>query len=115
MQPVEQKAIPSGVIVQAGEDGVMVSAQVLREAGIEPGQIVEVVALPGPEQIQRLALRHCVWKLGDAIRVAWPQLAGDAWRVNLLSHDGGEQIGTLYYDPHGELIPGKSTTRETLR
>lgn len=105
------------IVVQSTEEGVVLPAKALEQAGVEPGRIIEVDVelLPTQREIQLRALRHTAWTLGDAIRVARPQWAAGEWRVDLLSHDEAEHIGTLYYDPHGELIDDKSTTRRTLR
>ena len=105
------------LIVQASNEGYARLTRELEEAGIEPGALVELQwsALPGPKEIQRRASKHTVWKLGDAIRVTWPQWIGNEWRVDLLSMDGQEQIGQLFYTPQGELEETRSTDATTLR
>jgi broad specificity phosphatase PhoE len=91
-------------------------AQQLTEATSEIRE-AEAGEVPGlaPRDIQRKALRHTIWKLGDAIRVSWPAWTGEDWRVVLKSFDGAEEIGELYLDTGGEVLAGKSTTRDTLR
>jgi hypothetical protein len=76
---------------------------------------VAKVPLPDAAEIQRLALRHTVWSLGDCIRIAWPRFVDDEWIVVLHPLDSDESIGTLYYDTHGKLDTERSTARETLR
>ena len=104
------------IVVQSTEEGVVLPAKTLEQAGVEPGSVIElnVELLPTQREIHLRALRHTAWKLGDAIRVAQPLWTAGEWRVDLLSHDGAEQIGALYYDAHGELIADRSSTLATL-
>lgn len=105
------------ILVETTEAGLTIPARFLEEVGVEPGETVEVevARLPGPEEIQNRALRHTLWKLGDMIRVGWPQRVAGEWKVDLLSPGANELIGCLFYDARGQLIEGRSTTRATLK
>ena len=105
----------SNLVVQSTPDGLNIPSEVMEQAGLRPGRLLELIPLPDAEEIQRLASRHTVWSLGDCIRVALPRWSEGVWIVDLLSHDGREHIGSLFYDAHGHLDDARSTTRETLR
>jgi hypothetical protein len=102
------------LIVEAADDGLHVSREVLDAAGVTPGTLFQIEALPTPEQIQTKALGYVCWKLGDAIRVGDPVWEGDAWRVPLISPYEVLQIGDLYLDSHGEVITERAPGHEEL-
>ncbi|MBI3911097.1 MAG: hypothetical protein HY320_09215 [Armatimonadetes bacterium] len=104
------------IVVRTTDEGLRIPADVLEQAGVEPGGLIELefAVLPGPREIQKEALRHTIWHLGDAIRVGRPQWQAGEWVVDLWSVDRQERIGQLYLDAHGQVIQEKSTTRETL-
>ncbi len=104
------------VMVQATSEGLTVPRELLAEAGVAPGDLVEldVAVLPNADQVQQAAIRHVVRKLGNAIWVCYPHWTGVEWRIELKSLDEELSIGALYYNAHGELLEGKSTSRETL-
>ena len=104
----------SNLVVESTPEGLKVPADVLARAGVSPGTRLELVVLPGSDEIHHRAVRHTVWKLGDMIRVARPEVVSDEWVVDLWSHDNSRRIGRLYFDSHGELIADKSSTREAL-
>jgi hypothetical protein len=98
-------------------EGLTVPREVLDDAGVKPGEQVEIEidTLPGPKEILRLAGRHTVWRLGMAIQIGWPCWQGDRWVIELASPDGTEVIGHLVYTDLGELVEDQSDTLETLR
>jgi hypothetical protein len=102
------------LIVEAADDGLHVSRETLDAAGVTPGTLFELEALPTPKQIQTKALGYVCWKLGDAIRVGDPAWEGDAWRVPLISPYEPLQIGNLYLDGRGEVIAERAPTHEEL-
>jgi len=105
----------ANLVVQADEEGLTVPRAVLEGAGVSPGGLLELIPLPGSEEIHREAARHVVWSLGMRIAVSVPRWQDGAWVVDLFAADGEEQIGVLFYDPHGHLDQERSTTRETLK
>src|SRR5262245_39039191 len=102
----EEGARMPKLAVQVTSEGLNDLARALQEAGVEPGGLVELdwTTLPNAREIQHRALRHTVWKLGMAIRIAQPRWVENEWLVILLSADEQEEIGELYYDAHGQLI-----------
>jgi hypothetical protein len=107
----------SKIIVRSASDGVHLSAEVLSEAGIEPGAVVELEMAPLPDagEIGARALRFTTWKLGDAIGVGQPQWVDGGWKVALYAPGGTRRIGDLYLDSRGEVILEKSSTYESVR
>jgi hypothetical protein len=65
--------------------------------------------------IQRAALGYTTERLGMAIRVGTPRQEDDEWVVELFSRDEKETLGWLYLTAHGEVIPSKSATFDTVR
>jgi hypothetical protein len=105
----------SHLVVQATEEGLNVAAELMEQAGLRPGRLVELVPLPDADEIHREASRHVVWSLGMRIAVGVPRWSDGCWVVDLFSADGCQQIGTLFYDAHGQLDEERSTTRKTLK
>jgi hypothetical protein len=105
----------SKIVIQTTDQGLSVPAHVLADAGIEPGQPVELAPLPATEEIVAAALRHVVKHLGDAIRVRSPQWDGSRWDVDLVSPDGRHVIGQLRFDAYGKIIAAESSTFESVR
>jgi hypothetical protein len=65
--------------------------------------------------IQRLANRHVVHQLGDAIRVESPRLVKQVWVVSLLGPGGKVQLGELRFTKEGKLISEDSATYDSVR
>jgi hypothetical protein len=104
------------VVAITSPEGLHLSADTLREAGVEPGGLVELVALPGPEEIVYRALAHCVRNLGDALGARDPVWDDSErmWQVGLVEPGGKQVIGSLYFTAHGELVPDRSSTFDSL-
>lgn len=105
----------ANIVVQASDEGLTVPREVLEGAGIAPGGLLELIPLPGVDEIHREASRHVVWSLGMRIAVRVPRWDDGVWVVDLFSADDRDQIGILFYDAHGQLDELRSTTRETLK
>jgi hypothetical protein len=105
------------IILESPSGDLVVPEAALREAGVEPGRLVEIVPLPGTREITFRALGQCVRKLGDAIGVSEPEwdAAAREWRVELRLSTTDELLGHLFYDAHGQLIEDKSATYESVR
>lgn len=104
----------STIVLQSTSEGLVVPPEVLEGAGIGPGELLELVRLPGPQEIVHRALRFTVWKLGDAIGVGKPAWRDGEWVVRLRSREG-EDLGDLFLDAHGEVLLDKSATYESVR
>jgi hypothetical protein len=104
------------VIAQFTSEGVHLSPEELRQAGMEQGALLEIAVkpLPGPREIVARALRYCARKIGDAIGVGEPQWTGNEWEAPLYAPGGEVRIGILYLDAEGEVIGSKAPTQEAL-
>jgi hypothetical protein len=105
------------LVMTTSDDGLHLSPEALQEAGLTPGSLVEIVALPGSREIALRALGQCVRKLGDAIGVSEPTWDATAreWCVELLLSTTNETVGHLFYNVRGDLIVEKSATYESVR
>ena len=87
----------------------------IRDLGPRPTNgALKAEPVPSAREIERKALTHTVWTLGDCIRVEEPTLEEGGWKVVLRSEDATEEIGALYFDLSGVLDESRSTTRATL-
>jgi hypothetical protein len=106
----------SKLIVQSTPDGLSVPAETLERAGVEPGRFVELVPLPGAQEIVYRALGECVRKLGDALGVGdprWNAMTSE-WEVDVYAPGERTALGRLIFNVRGELEADRSSTREEL-
>jgi bifunctional DNA-binding transcriptional regulator/antitoxin component of YhaV-PrlF toxin-antitoxin module len=102
------------LVVEVTEHGLTVPAQTLEQAGLRAGRRVELVPLPGVEEIQHRALGYAIRNLGDAVGVGRPRWGDERWIVELYAPDGRQPLGMLVLDAHGDVISDESATRESV-
>jgi hypothetical protein len=104
------------LIARVGPDGIKIAPGTLAEAGVAPGDRVEIrVEAPlSADQIQGRAVGFTARKLGFGILVSPPGWRNGEWVVELRSRDRTEPLGLLFLDPYGTVIEEKSATYESI-
>ena len=80
----------------------------------EPDGIRIVPAELDQEAIENLVLRYLLRTVGDAVRVK-TKSHPTGWQIEVLGSDQITALGTLFYDPSGNLIQETSSTPKQMR
>ena len=72
------------------------------------------ISLPEKQDIENLALRYLLAKVGDAVTIQ-VRKKDEYWQVNVFGAGLAQPLGTLAYSFAGELLVNQSTPPEIMR
>ena len=109
-------------VINAG--GLQIPLPIMERYGLHPGASVVLEldelgihiapALPEKQDIENLALRYLLAKVGDAVTIQVKK-KDEYWQVDVYGAGLAQPLGTLAYAFTGELLVNQSTSPETMR
>lgn len=111
---VKEEVSLSTLVLEKTESGIHLDPEELRKAGFEPGVPMELVQLLDKEAIVCRALSYVIQGLGYALGVRAPLWNGVEWVVEVLGADQVTHLGHVFLDSHGNVLPEKSATFDSV-